>query len=72
MSIEPVCHSSLVFSGGVFVAEYVWDLTSFAVVGTDMWALSELWGSPWNAEGVSEESVFIGDRVGGSCKVCTQ
>ena len=70
MGIEPVCHFGLKFSSGVLVAEYVWDLTSFAVVGTGVWALSELWGSPWDAEGIPEESVLVGDCAGRACDVC--
>ena len=64
MGGEPVRHFGLVFSSGVFVAEYVWDLAAFAVVGTGVWALSELGGSPWDAEGIPEESVFVRDRAG--------
>ena len=69
MSVEPVCHFGLVFSGGVLISEYVWDLASFAVVRTGCGALAMLWGYPWDAEGVPEESVFVGDRVRGACDV---
>jgi hypothetical protein len=72
VSVEPIRHFGLVFSSGVLISEYVWDLASFAVIGAGCGALSMLWGSPWDAEGVSKESVFVGDRVGRACDVCPQ
>jgi hypothetical protein len=70
MSVEPIRHFGLVFSGGVLISEYVWGLASLAVVKTGCGALAMLWGSPWDAEGVPEEPVFIGDRIGRACNVC--
>jgi hypothetical protein len=69
VSVEPVRHFGLVFSGGMLISEYVGDLASFAVVGAGYGALSMSWGSPWDAKGVPEESVFVGDGVGGACDV---
>ena len=46
MGGEPVRHFGLVFSSGVLISEYVWDLASFAVIGARCGALSMLWGPP--------------------------
>ena len=70
VDIEPVYHFSLVFCGGMFVSKYVGDLAFFAVVGAWDGPLAGLRGATWDAEGVPEESVLVGDGAGGAGEVC--
>ena len=70
MGGEPVRHFGLVFSSGVFVAEYVWDLAAFAVVGTGVWALSELGGGPPGMRKEFQKSLCLSEIVLGERAMC--
>ena len=69
--VEPVRHFGLVFGGGVFVTEYVGDLSFFAVVRAWDGSWAGLWGAPRDAERVPKKSVLVRDGAGGAGEVCS-